>query len=175
MSDVRKQRIEILRSKVWRNAQRKDLINKVSKFIPISIDSFMDRETNSIFCKELFSKLDNLSDRTIFGNMNYEENRKLSLELLEKVAKIIQFPANQGRLFFFREHGIEAVKLDINEIFDNLEEISIITNFLNGYGDFILVGDDLEFGVCIERTEYHYEFSMWGVAEITGIEAFLEE
>ncbi|PEP52495.1 hypothetical protein COC54_14295 [Bacillus pseudomycoides] len=26
--------------------------------------------------------------------------------------------------------------------------------------DFILVGDDLEVGVCIERTEYHYQFSM---------------
>ncbi|MEN1934183.1 hypothetical protein AAIE21_00930 [Paenibacillus sp. 102] len=172
MSDVRKQRIEVLRRKVWRDAQRKDLIDEVSKFIPISIASFMDPEANSIFCKELFSKLDNLSDRTIFGNTNYEENKKLSLELLEEVVKIINFPANQGRLFFFREHGIEAVNLDINELFQNLEEISIITNFLNGYGDFILVGDNLEFGVCIERTEYHYEFSIWGVTEITEVEAF---
>ena len=175
MSDVRKHRIEVLKRKVWRNAQRKALINAVSKFIPISIDSFMDPEDNSIFCKELFSKLDNLSDRRIFGDTNCKENRKLSLVLLEEVAKTIKFPVNQGRLFFYRRCGIEVVKLNINGIFDNLEEISIITNFLNGYGDFILVGDDLEFGVCIERTEYHYEFSMWGVAEITGIEAFLKE
>nr|WP_154652026.1 hypothetical protein [Bacillus bingmayongensis] len=41
--------------------------------------------------------------------------------------------------------------------------------------DFILVGDDLEIGVCIERTEYHYEFSMWGVAEITAVRVFLKE
>lgn len=47
-----------------------------------------------------------------------------------------------------------------NERFNNLEEISIISTFLNGAEDFVLVGDDLEFGVCIERTEYHYEFSM---------------
>lgn len=120
MSNARKQRIEVLRRKLWRNTQRKDLIDEVSKFIPISIDSFMDPEANSIFCKELFSKLDNLSDKTIFGNTNYEENRKLSLDLLAEVAKIIKFPANQGRLFFFREHGIEAINLDINELFQNL-------------------------------------------------------
>lgn len=41
--------------------------------------------------------------------------------------------------------------------------------------DFILVGDDLEFDVCIERIEYHYEFSMWGVTEITAVRAFLKE
>lgn len=50
---------------------------------------------------------------------------------------------------------------------------TIVQMFLNKKTtDFILVGDDLKFGVCIEPTGYHYEFSMWGVAEVTGIEAF---
>ncbi|WP_420826593.1 YxiF family protein [Sporosarcina limicola] len=40
-----------------------------------------------------------------------------------------------------------------------------ITKFTIGYGDFILVADDLKFGICIERTEYQYEFYSWGVTE----------
>ncbi|WP_444543240.1 YxiF family protein [Marinithermofilum abyssi] len=25
-----------------------------------------------------------------------------------------------------------------------------------------MVTDDLSFGICVERTEYHYELSTWG-------------
>ncbi|MGE1125731.1 YxiF family protein, partial [Bacillus wiedmannii] len=101
-----------------------------------------------------------------FGSTDYEENRRLSIALLKETAKTIQFPLKQGRLFFSKGGKIEAVKLNIAEVFDNLEELSTISRFLTGYTDFVLVGDDLEFGVCIERTEYHYEFSMWGITKI---------
>ena len=62
---------------------------------------------------------------------------------------------------FSKGGKIEAVKLNIGEVFENLEALSTISKFLTGYADFVLVGDDLEFGIVIERTEYHYEFSMW--------------
>ena len=65
------------------------------------------------------------------------------------------------RLFFSKGGKFEAVKLNIGEVFENLEELSTISRFLTGYADFVLAGDDLEFGIVIERTEYHYEFSMW--------------
>ncbi|OOR53893.1 hypothetical protein BGP34_27650 [Bacillus mycoides] len=102
----------------------------------------------------------------IFGSTDYEENGRLSITLLKETAKAIKFPVNQGRLFFSKGGKFEAVKLNIAEVFDNLEELSTISRFLTGYADFVLVGDDLEFGVCIERTEYHYEFSMWGLTKI---------
>ena len=63
--------------------------------------------------------------------------------------------------FFSKGGKFEAVKLNIGEVFENLEELSTISRFLTGYADFVLAGDDLEFGIVIERTEYHYEFSMW--------------
>lgn len=80
--------------------------------------------------------------------------------MLKEIAKTIKFPVNQGRLFFSKGGKFEAVKLNIAEVFENLEALSTISRFLTGYADFVLVGDDLEFGIVIERTEYHYEFSM---------------
>ncbi|WP_442852934.1 YxiF family protein [Bacillus sp. WP8] len=35
--------------------------------------------------------------------------------------------------------------------------------FANGYGEFILVAESFHFGLCIERTEYYYELSIWDV------------
>lgn len=156
--------MEILKRKVKRNANRKELINELSSIVTISMESFMDAESNDLFCKELYSKLEKNSDIKIFGDTDYKENRKLSIALLKETIKTIKFPVNQGRLFFSRGGKLEAVKLNITEVFDNLEALSAISRFLTGSADFILVGDDLEFGVCIERTEYHNEFSMWGIA-----------
>ncbi|SDY76991.1 hypothetical protein SAMN04488156_102297 [Bacillus sp. 166amftsu] len=158
--------MEILKRKVKRNANRKELINELSNIVTISMESFMDAESNDLFCKELYSKLEKNSDIKILGDTDYKKNRQLSLELLKETYKNVNFPTNQGRLFFSRDSEEEAVKLNINEIFDNLVDLSIKTQFLTGHTDFILVGDDLEFGVVIERTEYHYEFSIWGVTTV---------
>lgn len=152
--------------KAKRNASRKELINELSNIITVSMDSFMDAESNDLLCKELFNKLEQNSNIKNFGSTDYKENGKLSIALLKETAKSIKFPVNQGRLFFSRGGKIEAVKLNISEVFDNLEELSTISRFLTGYADFVFVGDDLEFGVCIERTEYYYEFSMWGITTV---------
>ncbi|USK97983.1 YxiF family protein [Bacillus tropicus] len=162
MSNLNKSRMEILK----RKARRKELINELFSLVTVSEESFMDAETNDLFCKGLFSKLEKVSDKKKIGDTNYKENRKLSIELLSELINSINFPVNQGRLFFFTEYDLEAVELNIDEIFDNLEDLSIKSGFLIGSGDFVLVGDDLDFGLCIERTEYYYEFSMWGLAKI---------
>ncbi|PEK38301.1 hypothetical protein CN568_18440 [Bacillus pseudomycoides] len=166
MSNATKSRMEILKMKAKRNASRKELINELSNIITVSMDSFMDAESNDLLCKELFNKLEQNSNIKNFGSTDYKENGKLSIALLKETAKSIKFPVNQGRLFFSRGGKIEAVKLNISEVFDNLEELSTISRFLTGYADFVFVGDDLEFGVCIERTEYYYEFSMWGITTV---------
>ncbi|MEW9180385.1 hypothetical protein AB2553_08085 [Bacillus mycoides] len=166
MSNMNKNRIEILKMKAKRNASRKELIDELSNIVTISMDSFMDAESNDLFCKELFNTLEQNSNIKNFGSTDYEENGRLSIALLKETAKNIKFPVNQGRLFFSKGGKIEAVKLNLAEVFNNLEELSTISRFLTGYADFVLVGDDLEFGVCIERTEYHYEFSMWGITKI---------
>ncbi|HHQ8913463.1 TPA: YxiF family protein [Bacillus cereus] len=166
MSNMNKSRIEILKMKAKRNGSRKELLDELSNIVTVSMDSFMDPESNDLFCKDLFNTLAQTSNIKNFGNTNYEENRRLSIVLLKETAKTVKFPVDQGRLFFFKGGKFEAVKLNIAEVFENLEELSTISRFLTGYADFVLAGDDLEFGIVIERTEYHYEFSMWGVSTI---------
>ena len=71
----------------------------------------------------------------------------------------INFKDNKARLLL----STECVKVNIDEVFGNLNIILEKTDFLNGRGDFILVDDDLNYGICILRTEYYYEFCMWGI------------
>lgn len=74
--------MEFLKRKVKRNADRKELINELSNIVTISMESFMDAESNDLFCKELYSKLEKNSDIKILGDTNYKENIKLSIKLL---------------------------------------------------------------------------------------------
>lgn len=152
--------------KAKRTGSRKELIDELSNIVTVSMDSFMEPESNDLFCKNLFNTLTQTSNIKNFGSTNYEENGRLSIVLLKETAKTIKFPVDQGRLFFSKGGKFEAAKLNIAEVFENLEELSTISRFLTGYADFVLAGDDLEFGIVIERTEYHYEFSMWGVSII---------
>ncbi len=55
------------------------------------------------------------------------------------------------------------LKVNVNEVFIHLNRLLEQTKFLSGYGDFILVVEDFRFGLCIERTEYFYELSIWGL------------
>ncbi|MDQ0818996.1 hypothetical protein QF033_003574 [Bacillus pumilus] len=83
--------------------------------------------------------------------------------MLKEMVSQVKVTPTQGRLIFFREHEIEAVLLNLNEVFSHLNQLLEQTKFLSGYGDFILVAEDFRFGLCIERTEYYYEFSTWGL------------
>ncbi len=83
--------------------------------------------------------------------------------MLKEMVSQVKVTPTQGRLIFFREHEIEAVLLNLNEVFSHLNQLLEQTKFLSGYGDFILVAEDFCFGLCIERTEYYYEFSTWGL------------
>ena len=105
--------------------------------------------------KELVDELSNIVTVSMDSFMDPKSNDLFCKDLF-----------NTLTLFFSKGGKIEAVKLNIGEVFENLEALSTISKFLTGYADFVLVGDDLEFGIVIERTEYHYEFSMWGVSTI---------
>lgn len=69
MSNVDKNRIEILK----RNARRKGLINEISHLVTVSKESFIDAESNDLFCKKLYSKLEQILDKKIFGDTDYKK------------------------------------------------------------------------------------------------------
>ncbi len=54
--------------------------------------------------------------------------------------------------------------VNVNEVFSHLNKIIELTKFSVRYGDFILIAEDFNFGLCIERTEYFYELSVWGLS-----------
>ncbi|MER3123812.1 hypothetical protein ABQG68_00240 [Bacillus pumilus] len=97
----------------------------------------------------------------IHGN-HYREHIEISEQMLKEMVKKVKVTPTQGRLLFFREHEIEALLVYVHEVFSLLNQLIEQTKFSSGYGDFILVAEDFRFGLCIERTEYYYELSIWG-------------
>ncbi|MFL0444609.1 YxiF family protein [Bacillus subtilis] len=160
MNNERVKKMELLK----RKSRRKNLIRELD-FLHITEDSFLDIEENELFCKKAFSILDTKQNKVQIQGTDYIENIQKSIQLLKDTFEIVELGSNEARLLFFRENEIEAVLLSLDEIFINLDKVLEITKFSIGYGDFILTSEDFKFGLCIERTEYHYEFCVWGLSE----------
>lgn len=147
-----------------RKNRRNNLIKDLEKYINISSVAFLELEDNECFCRKVFKILNQNKNKIRFGDENYQKNIKLSFEMLKNLTIINKIPTNKDvRLFFFREQEIEAIRISISDIFNNLEFILEKIGFLNGTADVIIVSDDLTLGICIERDEHWFEFSYWGV------------
>ena len=62
LSNMNKSRIEILKMKAKRTGSRKELVDELSNIVTVSMDSFMDSESNDLFCKNLFNTLTQTSN-----------------------------------------------------------------------------------------------------------------
>nr|WP_254637627.1 hypothetical protein [Bacillus pumilus] len=102
-------------------------------YMTLPENAFLDIEENQLFCQKVFTFLQSREDK-------------------------IQIHGNH-----YREHEIEALLVNVHEVFSHLNQLLEQTKFSSGYGDFILVAEDFCFGLCIERTEYFYELSIWGL------------
>ena len=140
-------------------SKRKYLIKELNKYINVSYDELLSEEENTVFRKKVFNKIYSLTEKQRIGNEDYKKNREISINLLNHIKDNINFKDKKARLLL----STECVKVNIDEVFGNLNIILEKTDFLNGRGDFILVDDDLNYGICILRTEYYYEFCMWGI------------
>ncbi|WLD93037.1 hypothetical protein [Alkalihalobacillus sp. AL-G] len=159
LSDERIKKMELLK----RKSRRKNLIKGLN-FMNLTEDPFLDIEDNDLFCKKVFSLLNTKKNKIQLQGNDYKDNIQKSIQLLNETFDNIEVTRNKGRLLFFRENEIEAVLINVNEVFSNLDKVLELTKFSVGYGDFILVAEDFYFGLCIERTEYYYEFSVWGLS-----------
>jgi len=159
MANERKTKIELLK----RKSRRKNLIKELT-FFNLTDDSFLDIEDNDLFCKKVFLLLDTKNNKIEVPGDGYKDNNQKSMQLLYETIENIEEAPKKGRLLIFREYEIEAVLINVNEVFSHLENVLELTKFSTGYGDFILVGEELDFGLCIERTEYYYQFSLWGLS-----------
>ncbi|WP_405096937.1 hypothetical protein [Oceanobacillus sp. FSL H7-0719] len=159
LSDERKIKMELLK----RQSRRKNLVKEIN-FMNLTEEPFLDIEDNDLFCKNAFSLLNTKENKMQLQGDSYKERIQKSIQLLNDTIDNIEVIPKQGRLLFFRENEIEAVLVNVNEVFSHLNEIIELTKFSVGYGDFILVAEDFNFGICIERTEYFYELSVWGLS-----------
>lgn len=159
LSDERKTKMELLK----RQSRRKNLVKEIN-FMNLTEEPFLDIEDNDLFCKNVFSLLNTRENKIQLQGDSYKEHIQKSIQLLNDTIDNIEVLPKQGRLLFFRENEIEAVLVNVNEVFSHLNEIIELTKFSVGYGDFILVAEDFNFGLCIERTEYFYELSVWGLS-----------
>ncbi|PSB69929.1 hypothetical protein C6345_12735 [Bacillus sp. LNXM12-2] len=158
MTKNQKPKIETLK----RKSRRKHLMNELS-YMTLPENPFLDIEENQLYCQKVFTFLQSREDKIQIHGNHYREHIEKSTHMLKEMVSQVKVTPTQGRLIFFREHEIEAVLLNLNEVFSHLNQLLEQTKFLSGYGDFILVAEDFCFGLCIERTEYYYEFSTWGL------------
>lgn len=158
LSDERRTKMELLK----RKSRRKNLLKEIN-FMNLTEEPFLDIEDNDLFCKNVFSLLNTKENKIQLQGNSYKEHIKKSIQLLNDIVDNIEETPKQGRLLFFRENEIEAVLVYVNEVFSNLNEIIELTKFSIGYGDFILVAENFNFGLSVERTEYFYELSVWGL------------
>ncbi|WP_317947350.1 YxiF family protein [Rossellomorea marisflavi] len=158
MSDERKTKMELLK----RQNRRKHLVKEMN-FMNLKEEPFFNIEDNDLFCKNVFSLLNTRGNKVQLQGDSYKEHIQISIQLLNDTINAIEVIPKQGRLLFFREKEIEAVLVNVNEVFNYLYKLMELTKFSIGYGDFILVGEDFNFGLCIERAEYFYEVSVWGL------------
>lgn len=147
-----------------RKNRRRNLVKELSNIVTISDDSPLDIEVNDLFYKKVFWKIAEIEPTSTLNELNYKGNISVSVKLLKEIFVKSDYSMIVGRLFFFRDTEIEAVELKISEIHRNLDDIVDMIKFTTGYDDFILVTNDLEYGICIERTEYQYEFYRWGAS-----------
>ncbi|TYS31042.1 hypothetical protein FZC65_13975 [Bacillus pumilus] len=153
-----KAKIETLK----RRSRRKHLMNELS-YMTLLENALLDIEENQLFCQKVFTFLQSREDKIQIHGNYYREHIEKSEQVLKEMVKKVKVTPTQGRLLFFREYEIEALLVNVHEVFSHSNEILEQTKFSSGYGDFILVAEDFHFGLCIERTEYYYELSIWGV------------
>lgn len=155
----RREKMEYLK----RKSRRKNFLKELN-FISVTEESFLDIKDNDLFCKKVFSLLNTQKNKNQIKGEDYKEIIQKSIQFLKKTIKNIEVTEKKGRLLFFRDNEIEAVLINVNEVFTNLDKVLDLTKFSIGYGDFILVAEDFRFGLSIERTEYFYECSVWGLS-----------
>ncbi|MBX4262813.1 group-specific protein [Clostridium estertheticum] len=152
-------KMELLKRKNRRN----NLMKELEKHIRIPNEPFFEVDVNTSFCKRVFERINLSGDKHKIQGLNHEETVELSKDYLIAFIKDSCINKEFARLLFYREREIEAMKVHINDVTNNINVILEILKFMDGYADFILIDDNFSFGICVERTEYFYEFCSWGI------------
>jgi hypothetical protein len=151
----RKNRLETLKKENYRRM----FLKKIPKNIGDDFN-FLSTGATKIISKKVYKIID---DSSYKKRLSKDYNESLS-ELIEiKKKKYSYLSTKKGILFHYKLIDLGALIIKCNDLLDNIDEFLTLTKFKSEKSDFILVGVNLEFGICIERYEYYNEFVCWGL------------
>jgi hypothetical protein len=155
VNDSNIQRIEFLKRE-----NRRSKINKMmDKF---SVGDFLSQKENDFFCKKIYSKLSMINQVEI-NECSLEANILKSKQIIEQVKIHDKLLEKKARFLVSTSFEVEAVSVNPVDIINNVEFASEVCGFNDGMFDFMLVAEDLSYGVCIERGEYAFYKLFWGL------------
>lgn len=132
MNNNQKSKIKTLK----RKSRRKHLINELSD-MTLPEHPFLDIEENQLFCQKVFAFLQSREHKIEIHGEHYQEHIEKSVQMLKEWVSQVKVTPAQARFMCFREHEIEALKVNVYEVFIHLNHLLEQTKFSSGYGDFI--------------------------------------
>lgn len=153
------------RDKLNQNVLKNILIENIPILKNIKFSFVEVNKINSLL-NDIYNKIDFISKDTKnlllikdCDDVNLEISCKEIMKLKEKFYKYKDFVK---WIFFIKFKGeFYAIEINIDIIFDNIDYFFEISGFKKGYSDFLFVSEDLLYGICIERYEYHNILVRW--------------
>lgn len=149
------QRIEFLK----RENRRKNSAKLMEKF---NVGEFMPQEDNDVFCKKVFSKV-LLENQIEINESSFEANVLRSKQILKQVDINNKILLKPSRFLISNGFEVEAVNVNAVAVIKDIELACEISGFNKGVFDFMLIADNMSYGICIERGEYSFNQVFWGI------------
>ncbi|PMB03043.1 hypothetical protein CEN49_24280 [Fischerella thermalis CCMEE 5273] len=150
----RKNRLENLKKENYRRIFLKKLPKNIGNDC-----NFLSIGATKIISKKVYKIID---DSSYKKRLSKDYNESLSV-LIEMKKKHSYLSTKKGILFHYKLIDLGALIITCNNFLDNIDELLAYTKFKSEQSDFILIGVNLEYGICIERYEYYNEFVCWGL------------
>lgn len=139
------------------NLNRRRLLEELSQYLILQPDSFLSVDDTFVLQTELFKKVDSLNSFKVLEK-DISANLKEVYDLKDFFKDYL---SQKAVLFYHKACDYGAIKIFINDFFENIEQLAYFTKFKDGYSDLILVDQELKFGLCVERNEYVNKLTFW--------------
>ncbi len=153
VSSDRQRKVDKLKT----NVKRKEVLSILSSRIPVTIEDFLSIEETIRVSRRAYEIIDTITNQTELVK-DYQINVNSLLHTKEwtkgfqdkKVAILHRYDRDTG-----------ALVMTIESFWGSMDEILSFVGFKDGYRDLIAVDENLQFGLCIERHEYHNNLVVW--------------
>ena len=139
--------------------KRTQIIKELSEYVVLSEDSFVNVAESKLLCLKAIQKAEETS--------SYLEFDKDANFIMQKILEIKQMASGMfGKEIVLFQHdyvNTGALTIDLRDFWQNINVILDLSKVVEGRGQFIAVGKELEYALCILRLEYNYRLVTWGM------------